>query len=128
LAANLATIPDVQVSAYLLSSPTPPAVYVVGPGQVEYHRAMVNGLDNWTMLIQATAGLTTDQGAQIRLDGFIGATGASSVKAAVESDRTLGGKAQDTVVQSCAGYQLYQTERGVFLGAEWTVLVLASGA
>ena len=55
-------------------------------------------------------------------------TGATSVKAAVESDRTLGGVVESLRVTQCSGYQTYTLpgDRQV-LGAEWTVEIHAAG-
>lgn len=127
LAANLAAIDGCQVSAYMLSNPTPPTVHVY-PGDIDYDLAMHRGLDKWTLTVQAFVGMVSDQGAQVKLDAFLAPSGATSVKAAVESDKTLGGLVSDLQVVSCSGYRVYARESGgPVLGAEWTVEVLASG-
>lgn len=120
--------PDVQVSAYMLAEPTPPAIHVF-PGPVEYDQAFGRGLDELTMRVQAFVALVADQGAQINLDKFLAGSGAYSVKAAIEADRTLGGACHDAHVTAHTGYQQYQPAGGgPMLMAEWTVLVRAEGA
>lgn len=128
IAANLDSIEDVQISAYVLSNPTPPVIWVrPRPESSTYHRAMGDGLSELVMLVQAYVGTPTDVGAQKHLDRFLDLTGPDSVKAAVESDKTLGGVADDLVVQECTGYLEYQRPDGsTALGAEWQVLVYAS--
>jgi hypothetical protein len=127
IAANLAVLDGCQVSAYMMANPTPPAVHLY-PAQVDYDLAMGRGLDQWMFTVQAFVGLSTDIGAQMKLDEFMAPSGSQSVKAAVESDGTLGGIVADTTVVSCTGYRVYARESGSpVLGAEWQVDVLASG-
>lgn len=128
LAVNLGAIPDVQVSAYMLAAPTPPAIHVL-PEEITYDAAMRRGLDTWQMTVQAFVGVVSDVGAQKRLDLMLAPTGANSVKAAVEADRTLGGKCDDLRVARATGYQVYSLagQQGAVLGCEWTVEIIATG-
>lgn len=126
LASNLSTIPNVQVSAYQLSNPTPPAIHVV-PGMTEYHQTFGGSSEAewWEFTVQAFVAIPNDIGSQRRLDEMLESTGSSSVKAAIESDPTLGGIVDDLIVTTRTGYQLYVNEgRGTVLGAAWTVRVL----
>ena len=127
LAANLDTITDTQVSAYMLSNPTPPVIHLF-PAAVEYDLAMRRGLDKVILTVQAFVGFTTDIGAQKRLDLMLQSAGATSVKAAAESDKTLGGKAQDLRVIAMSGYKVFVVAgRPDVLGAEWNIEILATG-
>lgn len=124
LADNLSTISGIQVSAYVLSNPTPPAIQVV-PGPAEYHQTMgASSASWWDFTIQAYVAVATDIGSQARLDRLLADDGAESVRAALESDTTLGGLCDDLIVVSRTGYTLFAPEgRGSVLGAEWTVRV-----
>jgi hypothetical protein len=127
LAANLATLTDVQVSPYMLASPTPPCIEIY-PDEVSYDQALQRGLDQWTLIVRAYVGLTTDQGAQIKLDELLAPSGAMSVKAAVESDPDLGGSIDDLRVTRASGYRIYaRPGTGELLGCEWTVDIYAVG-
>ena len=126
IAAALA-LPGFQVSAYMLSNPTPPAAHVF-PDQVEYDQAMQRGLDVWTLTVQCYVGFTTDIGAQKRLDELLAKTGSMSVKQLIETDRTLCGIVHDCRVTAASGYRLYSAagdNTRLVLGAEWTVQVFA---
>lgn len=130
LRANLASLDlggysALQVSAYGLSNPTPPCVQVIGPDEITYDRAMQRGHDDWVILVQAFTGLVTDRGAQELLDRLLESSGSSSVKAAIESDRTLGGAAQFCRVERASGYRQYASAQGDVLGCEWFVAVIA---
>lgn len=124
LAANLASITGLAQSAYVLSNPTPPAAEIE-PGPVEYDQAFGRGHDRWAMTVRVFVGLTTDIGAQKRLDTYLAPSGATSVKTALESDLTLGGTVQDLHVTGCSGYRVYPRQgQAPVLGAEWQLTVI----
>jgi len=129
LAANLSAIPNVQVSAYMLSSPTPPTLWVF-PEETDFDLTMQRGLDCYHLTIQAYIGAVADEGSQVLLDTLLDPASATSVKAAVEADRTLGGAVESLRVTKQTGYRLYQvpnmghaTSMAQILGCEWTVEV-----
>lgn len=131
LAANLSAIDGCQVSAYMLSNPTPPCLFVsIDPAEgVRYDRAMQRGLDEYSLRVHGIVAVTSDQGAQSRLDEWLASRGPGSVKAAIESDRTLGGVADDThVTAGGVDYGEYARETGgSVLACVWNVKVVARG-
>ncbi len=126
LAANLATVTGAQISSYQLSNPTTPA-FAIFPAGTEYNQAMARGLDRWTFTVQAIVSASVDQGGQQQLDSYLAPSGSTSVRAALEADRTLGGAVQNLQVTGVSGYVLYADAQPPALGAEWTVEVWASG-
>lgn len=121
---------DMQISPYILSNPTLPTIWITPtPGSVtEYHQTFQtmgnpDGQVTWSITVQAyVAGL--DIASQQWLDELLDTSGAHSVKAAIEADKTLGGAAEDTVVQRCISYQEYQKADGqLAYGSEWIVQV-----
>jgi hypothetical protein len=124
------TYQDMQISPYVLSSPTPPMIWIK-PTQgnvTEYHQtfqtiANPDAQFTWYITVQAfSAGV--DQAAQIFLDEVLDTRGSHSVKAAIEADKTLAGAAEDLIVRRCSSYQEYQRVDGTLaLGAEWIVEV-----
>lgn len=111
LATNLRTIDGVQVSAWMLASPTPPAIHIVPPA-IDYHQAMANGFAELTFTVQAFVALASDIGSQKRLAQLRAPTGSGSIKAAIEADGTLGGIVKDSVVRSSAEPQILTLEGG----------------
>ncbi len=124
--ARLATIAGVQTSDNRPATPEPPCLFPGGIQNVNYHSAMGNGLVEWTFTVWAlvSSSLPTEE-SQADLDLYIDSTGASSVRAAIEADGTLGGVVDDCVVDSSNGEAIYVTDQGSFYGAEFTVRVLA---
>lgn len=126
LADNMGPL-GIQVSPYMLSNPTPPAIQIY-PALIDYDLALQRGLDKWMFTVQAFVGMVSDLGAQQRLDQLIDPKGSGSLKQAVESDIYLGGIAADVSALTCSGYRVYQRDQGgPVLGAEWAVQVYAAG-
>lgn len=127
LASNLSAIDGVQVSPFPLGAPSPPTIQIL-PGPIQYDLAMGRGLDTDTVTIQAFASTTDIEGATRQMLAFAEATGASSIKAAAEADKTLGGWADDMHVTTFSGVSLAQTRNGVdVLLAEWTAVIYVKG-
>jgi hypothetical protein len=131
LAASLAGLDGVQVSAYVLANPTPPCIHLYpgGPaGEIIYDLAFQRGLDTWPFTVEAFVGLTADIGSQVKLDQLLDPSGNQSVKQLVEADETLGGVVTNVQVISFTGYRPVALEgRGPLLAAEWHVQILATG-
>jgi len=128
LAANLATIPNVTISPYVLINPTPPIVWIRPAPDilVAYHQAMRDGVEIWHLMVQATSGALDDVTAQQMLDALAASSGSSSIKQAVEADRTLGGHCQDLVVVECRNYvEFARPDGSTLIGAEWGVEITA---
>jgi hypothetical protein len=59
------------------------------------------------------------------LDAYLASSGASSVKAQVESDQTLDGSAQSCRVVEATNYGVYTVNNIDYLGVEFEVEVIA---
>lgn len=122
IATNLATISGLRTSAFVPDNPTPPIAIVV-PDRVAYDTANRRGLDNYTFRVLVLAQRASERGAQATLDAFCNPTGATSVKAAIESDRTLGGNANDCRVTDLTEYGEVSIGETQYLGATFSVTV-----
>ena len=116
LRARLATIAGWIVSAYVPGSPSSPGMYVM-PGAIAYDIAGSRGADELIFAIVAYAAVVEAQGAQLKLDQARAPSGAGSVKAAVEGDRTLGG-----VVDNCRVASASEVQTGLFPGTQSQVV------
>jgi len=99
LGTALDTITGLRVFDYVPDSLSPPAA-VVEPLEVDYDEAMQRGLDFYRAFILVIVGRMSDRSSQDRLDAYVTGSGASSVKAALETDRTLGGACSTLQVTS----------------------------
>ena len=86
----LDTIAGLRCFDYVPDSLAPPAA-VVEPLEIDYDESMTSGTQFYRAFILVIVGRMSDRSSQDRLDAYLTDTGATSVKAALESDRTLGG-------------------------------------
>ncbi len=124
LAANLATISGLRTSADVPDLPNPP-IAVVALRSVTYDGAFNKGLTNYNFAVTVIVGRAAERVAQSRLDAYI-STGSSSVKSAVESDKTLGGNAYDCRVVSMDSVGSLSISDTTYLAADFTVTVIAN--
>lgn len=99
LGTALDTITGLRAFDYVPDSLSPPAA-VVEPLEIDYDEAMQRGLDVYRAYILVIVGRMSDRSSQDRLDAYVAGSGASSVKAALESDKTLGGACSTLQVTS----------------------------
>jgi hypothetical protein len=126
LAARLATINGLRSSAYIPDNPTPP-VAVVMPGRITYDTAFGRGSDEYQFTIMLIVGRVADRASQTTLDGYCESSGNRSVKAAIEGDRSLGGKALDCRVTEMANQGSLAIGDVTYHTAEFNVSVIAAG-
>lgn len=98
LATALDTITGLRSFDYVPDGISPPAA-VVEPIEVTYHDANVStGTNFYRAFILVVVGRMSDRSSQDRIDAYLANTGASSIRAALEADRTLGGACSTLVV------------------------------
>lgn len=125
IANNLRTITGLRVSATLPEDVNPPHA-VVSFDRVEYHQSYKNGMASYEFSVQVIVARVDVRNAQEYLDAYVSTTGASSVLLAIESDKTLGGKAFDTYVSEMSSYGSTNIGENTYLAADFQVQVLAS--
>lgn len=125
LAANLATIPGLRTAATIPDNPNPP-IAIVQLTRVQYHQDFKRGMTEYNFAVQVVVGRVDERSAQQRLDLYCSSTGEYAIGLAVESDRTLGGKAFDCIVTEMTNYGSVLISDVTYLAAEFNVRVLAS--
>jgi len=125
IAANLATIQGPRTAATVPDNPNPP-IAIVQLRRVEYHQDFQRGMTEYNFSVQIVVGRVDERTAQRNLDAYCSSTGESSVSLAVESDRTLSGKAFDTIVTEMTSYGSIVLSDINYLAVEFNVRVLAS--
>lgn len=125
LAANLGTIPGLRTSLDIPDNPNPP-IAIVQFVRAEYHQDFRNGMTEYTFAVQVVVGRADERTAQRNLDGYCSSDSVTSVKKAIESNRTLSGNAFDCVVTEMSSYGSVLINDTTYLAAEFAVRVLAS--
>jgi hypothetical protein len=124
IATNLATITGLRTSSFMPDNPNPP-IAVVMPSSISYDDVFKRGMQTYIFNVLVIVGRVDERTAQSNLDGFVSSTGSSSVKRAIEVDKTLGGKAFDTRVTEMRNYGQLSIQDILYLTGEFTVLVYA---
>jgi hypothetical protein len=122
IAANLATISGLRTTDTVPDNPQPP-VAVIMPSSIEYDLSFQRGLDLHNFVVMIIVGRASERRAQQTLDLFCAGTGASSVKAAIESNRTLTGLVQDLRVTSMRNYGSTVIGETTYLAVEFDLVV-----
>ena len=125
LATNLATIAGLRTTPTVPDQINPP-IAVVMPSTITYDTAFArSGGDEYEFLVMVIVGRVDERTAQNKLDAYCSGTGATSIKTAIESNRTLGGKAFDCRVTSLRNYNQVSVSDITYLAAEFVVQVYA---
>ncbi len=125
LATNLQTITGLRATADITDNPTPP-IAIVQLNRVEYDNAFNKGLTIYNFVISVVVGRASERTAQDRLNAFATPSGASSIKLAVQSDRTLGGSAYDVRVSEMQNIGAVLLGGENYLAADFAVQVYAN--
>ena len=124
IATNLGTIPGLRTAAFVPDEPKPP-IAVVFPESIAFDTAFARGLDTYNFTVQLIVTKVSDRNAQANLDGYLNPDGAQSVKAAIERDRTLGGKVADLRVTEARDYRAATINENTYLTVTFAVTVYA---
>jgi hypothetical protein len=125
LANNLATISGLRTTPTIPDNPSPP-IAVILPQGVEYDNTFGRGMNTYTFAVTVIVGRVSERSGQNALDAYVSSTGSSSIKLAIESDKTLNGKAFDLRVTDSRNYGELTVGEVTYLSAEFTVLCYAN--
>lgn len=124
LKARLATISGLRTFSYQPEQVNPPVAFPVLES-IDYHKAFGGGDVRMQFTIIVIVGRYLDRVAHANLDGFLSFDGATSLRAAIEGDRTLGGVAQTLVLDSSLSIGSLAVAEAEFLQVSFSVLVHA---
>jgi hypothetical protein len=120
----LATVSGLRTSAEVPDNPSPP-IAMVNFDSIEYHSAFNNALNTLQFTISVIVGRAAEREAQRKLDAYVSPTGSQSVKAGVESDRTLSGECQDLICTGVNSIGSIVINDQTYLACEFQVTVYA---
>ena len=124
LATNLATISGLRTAAEVPDNPSPP-IAIVQLQRVAYDGAFKGGMTTYDMLVSVVVGRVAEREAGRRLDAYTSTSGASSIKEAIESDRTLNGLVFDLRVVEMNNIGAVLLGEATYLAADFAVQVYA---
>ena len=124
LATRLATITGLRSGPTIPDNVNPPFA-IIAPSSVDYHRAFNNALSTYNFTVTLVVGRVSERTAQNSLDVYCSPTGNSSIRVAIEGDRTLGGVVFDTIGTGMRNYGSVTIGDNTYLAAEFDIAVQA---
>jgi len=125
IANNLGNITSLSAYSFVPDFVEPPTAIVSVMERVNYDSTMQRGADRYEIPVFLYVSRVDAQDSQETLDGYLASSGASSVKAQVESDQTLNGEAQSVRVVEARDYGVYTVNNIDYLGVEFLIEVIA---
>jgi hypothetical protein len=124
LKARLATISGLRTSSYQPEQLNPPFAFP-SLNTVTYNRTMGGGNSVSTMdfTVSVVVGRWVDRVAHTLLDNYLSPNGATSIKLALEGDKTLGGACSDLVVNTSANISALEQDDAEYLQISFQVTV-----
>jgi len=124
IATNLATIPGLRTASEIPDNPSPP-IAIVQLQRVAFDGAFAKGMTTYDLIVSVVVGRVAEREAGRRLDAYTSTSGASSVKEAIESDRTLNGLVFDLRVIEMQNIGAVLLGEATYLAADFAVTVYA---
>jgi len=124
IATNLSGIQGLHTLAFVPDNPTPPLACVL-PMKIDFDSSFGRGMDEYTFKVVVIAARASERSAQSTLDGYCNPSGATSIKAALQSDKTLGGNAFDLRVTELSDYGPLSIGETQYMAATFNVTVIA---
>jgi hypothetical protein len=123
LANNLQTITGLRVVDTLPDLVNPPMA-MIGLTKIAYNQQNQRSMAEYTFQVTVVLGRVSERTAQRDMDVLV-APGQGSVKYAIESDRTLGGKAYEVFVPELSAIGAVSINGIDYFSAEFSVQVFA---
>jgi hypothetical protein len=124
LKTQLSTISGLRVVDTIPDVINPP-VAIPALIEVRYHGAQQQGMVEHTVTVSLVVARISERTAQQTLYGYLSSSGATSVRAAIEADRTLGGVVQTCIVRSGSNIQSVSVGDQTYLVVDFDVLAYA---
>jgi hypothetical protein len=124
LATRLGTISGLRTTTETPDTISPP-IAIINVQNVNYDRTFMRGLDEYNFVITVIVGRVGERSAQRLLDSYVSPVAPSSVKLAIELDRTLGGRCDTLRVTDMRNYGSLVIGEITYLAAEFNVVVFA---
>jgi hypothetical protein len=94
---------------------------------IDFDKAFAGGMDDWIVTCRLLVSLADDRAGQKALKQYLTRTGATSIKQAIEAEKTLGGACDAVHVMRATGYGRYEHADTHYYGAEFAVRVIGPG-
>lgn len=124
---RLATIAGLRVTEYVPDQVNPPQAFVGVPAVTEYRSTYGRGYFTMEPTVTVLVSKNLDKQGQLKLASYANVTGASSIVAAIEADRTLGGMVDECWVLSFRPLGLEEVGAIGYYGGVFDLRTVAKG-
>jgi hypothetical protein len=124
LETRLATITGLRVFDHIPDVFAPPCAFVM-PENVQYWQGFAGGNAEHAYTVTVIVGRTSERASQKTLYAFMNYSGDTSIRAAIEADRTLGGVVQTLLVERSDNVRMISQGEADYLAADFSVRVHA---
>lgn len=107
LSAAVGVVSGLQVFDHVPDSVDPP-VFIAGEVELTYDDVPEGGYDEMRITCHLYTSTSDTSPGQQLLDGYLSRVGPTSIKQAIEADRTLGGTVHTLIVERITGYGKYR--------------------
>lgn len=125
LKTRLAAVTGIYAHDTIPDDVYPPAAIVGFPTAVRYDFAMRTPVSRYTFPVRVIAGRVAEGEGQDKIDDLCSPDGALSIRAAIDSDPTLGGAAHSSRVVEARDFGVYEVAGIAYIGGEFEVEVIA---
>ena len=122
LQVRLATITGLRSYAYQPDNLNAPFAWPMLQS-ITYNGAMNGGMVTYVFTVSVVVGRSAERTAQSALDGYIAYDGTTSIRAAIEGDKTLGGVASTLIVESAGNISTMDGNDATYLMVDFNVVV-----
>jgi hypothetical protein len=124
---RLKTITGLRVEEYVPDQINPPQAIVGVPPIPEYRATMQRGIYRIEPTVTVLVSAALDRTGQLKLASYCNVTGASSIPAAIEADKTLGIAGVECIVKSFQPLGLRDVGALGYYGGVFQLAVIATG-
>lgn len=125
---RLQTISGLRTAAFVADQVNPPTAIVGVPNVDEYHATFMRGRMSLNFQVWILVSAALDRVGQMSLADFANPTGNTSIIAAIEGDKTLGGVVNDCVVISFRSLGTEEVGQIGYYGGVFELRVIADGS
>lgn len=125
---RLQTITGLRTASYVADQINPPQAVVGVPPIEDYRATMKRGRWQLQPQVYIFVSAVLDRAGQAALAGYANVTGSTSIPAAIEGDRTLGGIVEDCVVDAFRPLGMEEVGLIGYYGGVFDLRVIAPGS
>lgn len=124
LKTRLETITGLSVYKFVPAQINVPAA-VISRRSTRFDATMADGSDDWEYVVTVLVGWAEQEVGQAAMSGYLARTGSTSIKAAIETDESLGGAVDFAHVREAGEEEIRQYNEIPYLSVDFIIAITA---